>query len=108
MGHCFIEATRSCMAEYNEREFHSPSMSQANDYYELCSTTMDPCTMERAPYARAKQTWLCTGCLSPKPGVPAVDATIQEEKPDDTPLNIIMGCGLGVAKESFFLAFGDG
>jgi hypothetical protein len=63
--------------------------------------------MVKSAYQQARQTWLCNGCAFPKPDTEVVDATIQEEKPDNTPLNMISGCGVGIARKDFLFAFGE-
>ena len=68
---------------------------------------MNPCTMVKPVYEQARMTWLCTGCAFPKPDTKVVDATIQEEKPDNTPLNMISGCGVGIARKDFLFSFGE-
>lgn len=78
-----------------------------SEYYLLSTTTMNPCTLQRSAYEEARKTWLCTGCGFPKPDVRAVDVAIQERTPDDTPLNVVFGCGTGIAKKSFLYAVGE-
>jgi hypothetical protein len=76
-------------------------------FFKLSSTTMNPCTMVKPAYEQARTTWLCTGCAFPKPDTKVVDATIQEEKPDNTPLNMISGCGVGIVRKDFLFSFGE-
>lgn len=82
-------------------------MKHFDVYYKLASLTMNSCTMEIPAYEEARKTWLCTGCGSPKPGVEAVDAMIQEDKLDNTPLNFVSGCGIGIARRDFLSVLGD-
>ncbi|MBI4661415.1 MAG: hypothetical protein HY735_21540 [Verrucomicrobia bacterium] len=63
--------------------------------------------MAKEIYEAVRRTWLCRGCVSPKPGTPEVDATIQELEPDNTPINIVNGCGLGIARKEFLFALGE-
>lgn len=76
-------------------------------FFKLSSTTMNPCSMVKPAYEQARRTWLCTGCAFPKADTKEVDATIQEEKPDNTPLNMISGCGVGIARKDFLFSFGE-
>lgn len=76
-------------------------------FFKISSTTMNPCTMVKSAYLQARQTWLCNGCAFPKPNTEVVDVTIQEEEPDNTPLNMISGCGVGIAWKEFLFAFGE-
>jgi hypothetical protein len=73
-------------------------------FLHLQSTTMDPCSLTNADYAEARNTWLCTGCGVPKPGVHEVDVFL-EEAPGDKPLNIVNGCGLPIAYKPFLDEF---
>jgi hypothetical protein len=93
-----------CVEERDARQLHGPPMSV---FFKLSSTTMNPCTMVKPVYEQARRTWLCIGCAFPKPGTKAVDASIQEEEPDNTPLNMVSGCGLGVARKDFLFSFGE-
>jgi len=76
-------------------------------FFKLSSTTMNPCTMVKSVYEQARKTWLCTACGFPRPDTKEVDATIQEEKLDNTPLNMISGCGVGIAHKDFLFSFGE-
>ena len=76
-------------------------------FYKLSSLTMNPCCMAKTVYAQARETWLCTGCASPKPNTEAVDLTLQNKKPDNTPLNLVSGCGVGIARKDFLFSFGE-
>ncbi len=76
-------------------------------FFKLSSTTMNPCTMVKPVYEQARKTWLCTGCGYPKSDTKEVDATIQEGKPDNTPLNMISGCGVGIAQKDFLFSIGE-
>ncbi len=63
--------------------------------------------MVKAAYEEARKTWFCTGCAFPKPNVKKVDAAIQESELDDTPLNFISGCGVGIGRRDFLFSFGE-
>ena len=67
---------------------------------------MDPCFLTKEQYTIADNTWLCTGCNYPKRGVKGIDITIQGRKIKDSPLNLVMGAGIPVAKKEFLFSFG--
>ena len=77
------------------------------NFYMFSSTTMDSCSMAKPLREEARKTWLCTGCGFPKPDTKHLDATLQDRNPDNTPLNFISGCGLGIAKKKFLFSFGE-
>src|SRR5687768_16974472 len=81
-------------------------MSGELSYYEIASSTRNPCTMDPPVYRHAWTTWLCKGCARPLPNARSLDLTIQEEKPDSTPLNGVSGCGVGIALKDFLFDFG--
>jgi hypothetical protein len=81
-------------------------MSDSNCYVHFHSSTMDPCSPLKTAYVEATSTWLCAGCVRPKPDVGPVDAHIQERAPEG-PLNFLSGCGVPLARKSFLFAFGD-
>jgi len=76
-------------------------------YYLLSSTTKDPCSPDKPFYGEARRTWLCTGCAAPKPDAKEIDATIQNESLENTGLNGISGCGIGVAHKDLLFALGE-
>jgi ferredoxin len=75
-------------------------------YYELSSTTTNPCTMVKSFREEAFKSWLCTGCGRPLEECP-MDIRIQEDKPANTPLNMVSGCTVGIAKKDFLFSFGE-
>jgi hypothetical protein len=75
-------------------------------YFELSSTTTNPCTMDKLFRDEAGRTWLCTGCGNPR-GEGITDIVIQEEKPENTPLNMVSGCTVGIAQKDFLFSFGE-
>ena len=76
-------------------------------YIHFKGKTLNPCSLDKAAYQEARQTWLCPGCCDPKPDVHQLDAHIQDEQPEG-PLNMVNGCGLAMARRSFLLLFGEG
>lgn len=79
----------------------------AEFYYLIYSMTLNPCTMTKDAEAKALETWLCSECAHIKPEFTAIDITIQEKEPEDTPLNLIQGARLGIARKDFLLALGE-
>ncbi len=77
-----------------------------NAFYRLSSTTMNPCTMVKHVYAQARRTWLCTECGNPREPR-SIDLAIQEQDPDNTPLNMVSGCSVGIARKDFLLSLGE-
>jgi hypothetical protein len=75
-------------------------------YYKLSSTTMNPCTMVKPFREEAQRSWLCPGCGNPRQQGP-IDVSIQEKDPDDTPLNMISGCTVGIAQNDFLFTLGE-
>ncbi len=81
-------------------------MSDKPFYFQLSSTTTNPCTMAKSFREEAWKTRLCMGCGNPREqGV--IDVAIQEDEPDNTPLNILSGCTIGIARKEFLFAFGQ-
>lgn len=75
-------------------------------YYQLISTTTNPCTMARPFREEARRTWLCAECGNPREqGM--VNLAIQEDEPDNTPLNMVSGCTVGIARKDFLFSFGE-
>lgn len=62
-------------------------------YTEIHSNSMDPCSLTKDTYAEAKATWLCLGCVRPKPHIKNVDVRLQEI-PRSGMLNFADGCGI--------------
>jgi hypothetical protein len=62
--------------------------------------------MLKEEYERARDSWLCSGCASPKPGVGSIDVRIQEEGPGDVPLTFVSGCGIGLVHQEFLIELG--
>jgi hypothetical protein len=75
-------------------------------FYHLHSTGIEPCSMTKDAYERARATWLCPGCAAPKPGTAAVDVHIQEKAPSEKPLSFANGCGVPLANREFLLSLG--
>ncbi len=81
-------------------------MKSITCYYQLASTTMDPCTMTKSFRTEARRTWLCERCGHPLERH-SFDLSIQEDRPDNTPLNMAYGCRVGIARKEFLFAFGE-
>src|SRR5205823_14891870 len=95
------------LEKHRRRKVYPLPMNPDSAYYELSSTTRDPCTMEKRAYEQARNSWLCGGCGFPKGNVKGIDSTIQEDQPEETPLNFISGSGLGIARKQFLRALGE-
>jgi hypothetical protein len=76
-----------------------------NVYAHFYAKTMNPASMIKSAYQEARRSWLCTGCCTPKPGVPGVDVRIQDQEPEG-PLNSVAGCGVSLATRMFLKQFG--
>ena len=81
-------------------------MNSSHHYIHIQSLTMNAANLTKAAYAEAKNTWLCTGCAYPKPGVERVDVHI-ENRSLQGPLNLVFGCGLPLARRSFLFRLGE-
>ena len=77
-------------------------------FFELSPSTMTSCDITKQDYENARKTWLCAGCLSPKPDIKTIDIILDDEKPENSPLNFINGTNLGIANKDFLLALGEG
>lgn len=77
-------------------------------YYLLSSSSRSALHLTREAYNKARNTWLCTGCASPKPDVRKVDLVIEdmESAPENLPLNFHFGSGVGVARKDFLFSLG--
>jgi hypothetical protein len=62
--------------------------------------------MANAFCEQAWKTWLCAGCHKPRVQG-AIDLSIQEDEPDNTPLNMVSGCTVGIARKEFLFSFGE-
>ena len=78
-----------------------------SEFVHLYPTGMSPCTLEKSAYAEAIETWLCTGCGTPKPSIGRIDVQIQESQPDDVPLTFVNGCGVVIARRDFVAVLGS-
>lgn len=94
-------------SDAHEAKFHATSMSSEYSLYELTSGTMLPCSMEKLSFKQAGESWLCLGCAFPKPDCKEIDITIQGARPDETPINFVSGCGVGIISREFILALGE-
>ena len=74
-------------------------------FYAFSSTTNDGCTLAKQFREEVGKTWLCTGCGNPR-WQKAIDLIIQEDEPDNTPLNLAAGCIVGIARKDFLFCFG--
>lgn len=74
-------------------------------YYFLTTSTLSPCYLIKQDYARAAETWCCKGCKLPRIGCGEIDVSLQEA-PQNIPLNIIMGVGVGIIQDEFLDALG--
>ena len=76
-------------------------------YYHIYSSGLEAVSMEQEAYTIARQTWLCTGCLYPKPGHGPIDATLEDFSPGDWSMSFVNGCGLPIARKDMLACFGD-
>ena len=81
-------------------------MSGNATYYHIYSACDTPCNLAKDADAEAMKTWLCPGCMSPKPGVTSVDTKLNWV-PCNVRLNMIFGADLGVATKKFLTTLGD-
>jgi hypothetical protein len=63
--------------------------------------------MAEAIDRNAGLSWRCPVCGRPKPGERELDATIEEDKMEKTPLSFIFGYGLGLARKDFLFGLGE-
>ncbi|MBI4557402.1 MAG: hypothetical protein HY706_07460 [Candidatus Hydrogenedentes bacterium] len=75
-------------------------------YYWLSSSSRSALHLTREAYDQARHTWLCAGCVLPKPDVMKVDAMIGY-MPENIPLNFVSGTGVGVARKDFLFSLGE-
>jgi hypothetical protein len=80
-------------------------MSAGIIFYELRPINIDPCSITKEAYNAARRTWLCTGCASPKPGIGAIDVTLQAP-PQVVPLNFVFGVSVGIIQRDFLARLG--
>lgn len=62
--------------------------------------------MAKSCWEKARKSWLCPGCGNPREQR-TIELTIQEDEPDNTPLNMISGCTVGIARKDFLFCFGE-
>lgn len=60
--------------------------------------------MVKPVYEQARRTWLCIGCGNPRENR-SIDLAIQEDEPDNTPLNMVSGCTVGIGPKDFLFSF---
>jgi hypothetical protein len=70
-------------------------------YTYLFSSTMNPCSLRREWIWEERPSWMCSQCGEVLRGTGSVDLFIQEKTPENTPLNMVSGCGVGVAQAAF-------
>ncbi len=76
-------------------------------YYELFTTSLDSTSMDKGAEKIAYQTWVCPGCYAILPGMQSIDVVVQCKGPSNrTPLNIVWGYGIRLAKKDFLAQFG--
>lgn len=76
-------------------------------FYDLYSASDTPLDLDMKDYKRARKTWLCRGCASPRPEVWQVDITVQDGMPPGDALNFVNGCGVSVARKEFLFSLGE-
>jgi hypothetical protein len=75
-------------------------------YMHYSVKSMDPCSMDKEWGKEAKATWVCPSGNHPKPRVTTVDVRVQNKRIDGL-LNILFGWGIGLARRSFLMQFGQ-
>lgn len=75
---------------------------------QLSTSTLNPCTLTREWVWGQKPHWMCAECGEVRVGTEGVDLFIQERKPEDTPLNMVSGCGVGLIQAAFLDFLIDG
>lgn len=81
-------------------------MSERRKYFLLEGPGSDVLSMENPWYWKARETWICAGCATVKPGTGGLDIPVQELEIKDRPLSFVGGTGLGVAHISFLNELG--
>lgn len=66
---------------------------------------MNPVCLAPHFYEEARKTWLCKGCSLPVPDTKNVNVVV-EEQPENIPLNIISGAGLGIIRVDLIAMIG--
>jgi hypothetical protein len=75
-------------------------------FYGLVSLTRHPCFLKKEGRAQPSRPWLCLGCGTPKPGIMAVDVSLQDRAPRDKPLNLVWGGGVGLIHQDLIDCIG--
>src|SRR5690606_39153586 len=96
VGHCSTRAGSSMVQNVAEGVWPNPmegniEMGQMT-FYHVCSASMSPCHLTREARDQAERSWLCSGCKSPKPGVEAVEVTLEAAPSVGSPLSFV-SCG---------------
>lgn len=76
-----------------------------DNYYLISSLSMGAADPWEPWYEEFRETWLCHGCLTPKPGLEEVDVYL-DTVPDNTPLNFVGGALISYARRDFFECVG--
>lgn len=75
-------------------------------FYHVQSATMDPCALAKDALAPAQDSWLCSGCGAPKPGVAAIDVQLDSDPVSGSPLNFVNGTSVPLARKSLLFRLG--
>jgi hypothetical protein len=70
-------------------------------YHHFYSSGINPCSANDGFFEQAKQTWLCPGCYSPKPGVGIVNIKVDDDKPDDRMMTMVFGIFVPIVEWRF-------
>ncbi len=81
-------------------------MSTPIKYFLLSGKGRDNYTTQNRARWVIRDTWLCTGCMSPKVGTNEVDIAVQEPNPISEPLGMIWGTDVGAGKLEIFTELG--
>lgn len=72
-----------------------------NVLYHVRTATNEPCHLTKDVYAEALNSWLCSGCAAPRPGIEAVDVQLSLSPSKDSPLNFVFGASVPIARNGF-------
>lgn len=82
-------------------------MNEEIRYFSIHANTMNPCFLTHEALAEARQTWMCSGCASPKQYAKILDVFLQERRPADKPLNLVYGAGIPLVHRELLELLGD-
>lgn len=76
-------------------------------FHHLYSQSMSPAELSDDGYALAVASWLCGHCKSPRPSMGPLNLSVLRSSiTGKSPLTVINGCGVAIARRAFFVAVG--